>query len=105
MSKHTPGPWRNGAHDILEIRGLNKWVVARIMANLTNDDDDFEAVTSNARLIAAAPTMLEALKAAKGYMLNAKIDLQTGTKKETTLATIEGGIKNLEAAIALAEGE
>jgi len=50
-------------------------------------------VTEIARLRAA-------LGAAKGYMLNAKIDLQTGTPKRTTLATLEGGSKMVDEALA-----
>jgi hypothetical protein len=34
-----------------------------------------------------------ALKASVGYMLNAKIDLETGAPKVTAIRTIEGGIK------------
>lgn len=34
-----------------------------------------------------------------GYMLNAKIDLETGTKKRTTIQTLEGGLKMVRAAI------
>jgi hypothetical protein len=34
-----------------------------------------------------------ALKASEGYLLNAKIDLETGAPKRTALNTIEGGLK------------
>lgn len=51
------------------------------------------------------PELLVELDAALGYMLNAAIDLETGTKKATTLATLNGGIKRLRAAIAKAKGE
>lgn len=44
-----------------------------------------------------------ALNASKGYMLNAKIDIQTGTKKATTINTLEGGLRMVEAAIAAGE--
>lgn len=64
MSKHTPGPWevgdgsdRNlfcGSGDILGKTKRGRAVIARVNPGLK----DYEA---NARLIAAAPEMLEAL--------------------------------------------
>lgn len=57
-----------------------------------------------ARAINAYEPMLKALRSAEGYLLNAKIDLQTGTKKATTLNTIEGGLKMVREAIAAATG-
>ncbi len=41
----------------------------------------------------------EALSACKGYMLNGVIDLQTGTKKQTTIDTLNGGIRIIDAAL------
>lgn len=38
--------------------------------------------------------------AACGYMLNAKIDLETGAPKRTAITTIEGGLKTVRAALA-----
>ena len=46
----------------------------------------------------------EALASAKGYMLNAKIDIETGTKKRTTLDTLTGGLRLIDAALAKEEG-
>lgn len=42
----------------------------------------------------------KALDAASGYMLNAKIDLETGCPKRTAITTIEGGLKMIRAALA-----
>ena len=59
--QHTPGPWRanignsSGAHCILANNGRRKTVC--VMAN--THDDDWQP---NARLIAAAPDMLAALR-------------------------------------------
>jgi hypothetical protein len=55
-----------------------------------------------AALIAAAPELLVELKAAVGYMRNAKIDLETGATKATAIRTITGGIARAEEAIAKA---
>lgn len=39
------------------------------------------------------PELIASLKACVGYLLNAKIDLETGASKATAIRTIEGGIK------------
>lgn len=41
-----------------------------------------------------------ALSAAKGYLMNASIDLQTGASKATAIKTIEGGIRLIDKALA-----
>jgi hypothetical protein len=51
----------------------------------------------------ATAELLAALKSAEGYLLNAKIDLETGAPKRTAITTIEGGLKLVRAAIAKAE--
>lgn len=43
--------------------------------------------------------LLEALKMAKGYMVNAAIDLNTGAPKKTALATLNGGLVRVDEAI------
>lgn len=62
MSKHTPGPWSQHGHFPCLIVGSAGSLVAR------SDTTDFERDRSveneaNARLIAAAPELLEAAKA------------------------------------------
>ena len=47
---------------------------------------------------------LATLKALKGYLLNAKIDLETGAPKRTAIQTIEGGIRLADEAISRMEG-
>ena len=46
--------------------------------------------------------LVRALEAALGYMMNARIDLETGCTKATAIATISGGINLARAAIAKA---
>jgi hypothetical protein len=41
----------------------------------------------------------EALQKAESCMLNVKIDLETGTEKATTIATLAGGLKMIRAAL------
>ena len=61
MSKHTPGPWsfyddsNDGKTNRIEIVGWGK-TVARIYHSVPEED------LPNARLIAAAPDLLEALR-------------------------------------------
>lgn len=60
-----------------------------------------------AQLLADAPRLqplLEELKAAVGYMMNARIDLESGCTKATAINTLNGGIRRFQAAIAKAEG-
>lgn len=113
---HTPGPW----HVDTDYPG---WVAAD---NEPRDGGDIicdapqegeASITrwrANAALIAAAPSLLSdhkrmsaeierlrgALEKTLGHLLNAQIDIETGTKKETTLATIKGGVLIARAALA-----
>ena len=50
------------------------------------------------------PDLLKALGAAEGYLMNAKIDLETGCTKRVAIQTIEGGLKIVRAAIDKAKG-
>lgn len=43
--------------------------------------------------------LTKALKAASGYLLNAKIDLETGAPKRTAVATIDGGLQMIREAL------
>jgi hypothetical protein len=45
------------------------------------------------------------LSAAKGYLMNAKIDLETGCPKSTAIRTLEGGIARINATLARARGD
>ena len=62
MSKHTPGPWVVTHSPLSGYRVSDKtgWGVAVVLKD-TNDED-------NARLIAAAPQMLEALEAVASFL-------------------------------------
>jgi hypothetical protein len=68
MSQHTPGPWTvkpGHAFGSRNVYGPRKAHVAEVWNGSTRDPAEAEAVAeANARLIAAAPKMLEALKAA-----------------------------------------
>ena len=104
MTGYTPGPWtvdRHGtAYYPLRVVAGNREVVA-----FHAWDDEKEA---NARLIAAAPELLEALKAALPGLRREYVELAqkyAGTKFESDHAyrEVEARYRNAQAAIAKAE--
>ena len=54
MSKHTPGPW--------EMRGLTIFEPGKVALSIASITQHEPNARANARLIAAAPDILEALK-------------------------------------------
>lgn len=108
--KHTPGPWkfRQPLHDkmrglpvrtlevLAEQNGIYKPYVADVRSLDAEGNDNTEA---NARLIAAAPDMLDALEAILGEAL---LDADDG---ELALIACEAIRSNARAAIAKAKGE
>jgi hypothetical protein len=65
MSKqHTPGPWKVKAHSTAVLAG-RKQICSHVNAAsalTVNMVEDYEIAQANARLIAAAPDLLEALQ-------------------------------------------
>lgn len=99
MSKHTPGPWftegveRSGIYVNL---GSQQFKVACALFGHPIDE-----VRANARLIAAAPLMLEALRAIADF-------IPTTSAKEGGAATHSANVRAADlvrAAIATATGE
>ena len=97
MSNHTPGPWRVGQQsdeDLFcgfpEIVGTRasgrRCVVARANPNLINDDESH----ANARLIAAAPDLLESLCMAVKYLKGENMCSAMLPKFEHAIAKAEG---------------
>jgi hypothetical protein len=96
---HSAAPWR-------VVQGDRCLHVVSEDAGFSTGCISFDGLGfGNANIVAAAPDLLAALNAASGYLLNAKIDLETGCPKATAIATIEGGLKVVRAAIARAEGK
>ena len=95
MNKHTPGPWhiepQVGAGPIIKAGYWNIAEVFRYVGSLEEDQDDTDA---NARLIAAAPALLEAALAALPEIYHPH-DPQAG----------KAAYEKLQAAIALASGK
>ena len=67
QTKHTPGPWAvSDDGDVTLIIHAPKDDVD--IARMSNDCEMFSEIRSNAHLIAAAPAMYDALKAAADYI-------------------------------------
>ncbi len=65
MSKHTPGPWTRGwGNFVYQGAEFNPSQMTRLIATCepsSRTQKDWDQVFANARLIAAAPDLLEAL--------------------------------------------
>lgn len=109
MSKHTPGPWtvdpaaRPGHVDKIKSGG-----VAFVGVGCTTVGGNQTEQSANARLIAAAPDLLEACRL--GLRLG-EIAVRAGMLHETPDSFVEEvvenhhGLKTIRAAIAKAEGK
>lgn len=83
VSKHTPGPWVSHDADVYDGAGCQ----ATHVANCNPDGDMFQSTAdANARLIAAAPDLLEALTEAVELILrltSARWSEWEGSEEET----------------------
>jgi hypothetical protein len=92
---------------IRNLRSLNLSVadeaadeIARLRAGgCARDQSTTQFCAEAAALAAEAARLRGELSAATGYMLNAKIDLETGAPKRTAITTIEGGLRRARAAL------
>lgn len=112
-SKHTPAPWLIGDLAFTHFQGPEGLSEGRLAASIHHGavsasvplirvgagrDDDADEVMANARLIAAAPELLEALRAAEDFMAGFEGDeLQEGIDERLTtvraaIAKAEGGL-------------
>lgn len=72
-AKHTPGPWTPEFGEAYRVRAQQDGGQVAIMTNLKGRDGlagrrNGDEVAANARLIAAAPELLEALRIAREFM-------------------------------------
>ncbi|MBK8225401.1 MAG: hypothetical protein IPK73_30675 [Candidatus Obscuribacter sp.] len=88
-TKHTPGPWSAHAQEII---GNTGELIATI--ELTDGMDPGESY-ANARLIAAAPELLEALEGMSGF-LNAQYPWGKSARLKSLLERAENAIKKAE---------
>ena len=74
-TKHTPGPWMIAESDERFVYALNEKGFNRFCAQVQDAHTDISELQANARLIAAAPELLEALNRAVmnyGHVMNAQ---------------------------------
>ena len=96
--KHTPGPWKIKGPDRVEgdyAILADGFIIAQ--AYKQTDDDRFEPVDANARLIAAAPELLKECEKSLEAFLHIQQYIEPSMIDED-------GIKQLKAAIAKAKG-
>lgn len=101
-AKHTPGPWTHGTHNHRKaVYAVCRYPIP--IAYVGGNGQPHETETANARLIAAAPAMLEALRKtlglAEAYYRTLPDD---GAAQDHYMAEV---IAPARAAIARAEGE
>lgn len=66
MSNHTPGPWAEDKFALsVEIRSIGNPLIAVVQSRHCESPEEMAA---NAKLIAAAPMLLEALQKAESHM-------------------------------------
>ena len=99
--KHTPGPWTVNAwpqrHDEIRIGAVGTPLICAIMVR----DVSINEQKANARLIAAAPELLEALILARRYMLK---DYPEEAGPYILPMYMEQDLRRIDAAIAKAKG-
>ena len=66
MNKHTPGPWKQSLPDECWIIAADGTDIAETIGDY-DDENVWPVMEANARLIAAAPDLLEALKRIMPY--------------------------------------
>jgi hypothetical protein len=95
-SKHTPGPWGISASTGQFL--ISQRDTGKIIANTRprSNEQDF----NNARLIAAAPELLEALEACVAYFDGNCVDVECDSIKAATIAA-----EKARSAIAKTKGE
>ena len=70
MSKHTPGPWKQYGQEVFS-DDKNETFICNTPEWL--DDPSYDEQIANARLIAAAPELLAALKAMRNRLAYAEL--------------------------------
>lgn len=100
-AKHTPGPWSHSVGNLVRVFGPNQTTICgvhRLGKNLGRERGG--EIEANARLIAAAPELLEALHQAEIMLRRAQIE----TRDMGTAEACEHTREIANAALAKAEG-
>jgi len=102
-SKHTPGPWlyredKGGGYEVFPYNGgppeIGEWAEICTISEYNKDPE------ADARLVAAAPELLEELKRTRDDLTNIKAFCTLDATREA----ISRMIQRIDAAIAKAEG-
>jgi len=108
QGKHTPGPWKVDSGEALKVRNNSGSIATIMQTHLTGRRSNDETM-ANARLIAAAPDMLEALSIARAEIVALERDMETLLRgdfvKGRTHEETGDPLLVVEAAIARATGE
>lgn len=100
-AQHTPGPWDNMA-DGTNVKAFNSGVAIAQLENIPCGVSSYKERQANAKLIAAAPELLEALKWTESWIVKHGLDkaeLITGQWAEVPI------LGTIRAAIAKATGK
>lgn len=110
MSKYTPGPWHiavmESPDDDIDVRAHMNTQIARLWLDDAPDYEWNDQQRANANLIAAAPDMLDALKASYAVTKDALDDLRSLGAQDSILAMrLANSERVIREAIAKAEGK
>ncbi len=91
--KHTPGKWeydtKGNYYNESGVIRMNGVLIAKMVTQTTHKPKEVEA---NARLIAAAPELLEACKGALAHLISGDLTLDMAlTRLRNAILTAEGG--------------
>lgn len=94
--KHTPGPWSIGAIEKVKPSGFEAWIdgqnhgcIAQVVVAMEGEgENENPTLMGNARLIAAAPDLLEALKGLDEAYCRAGAELTKEERHEDRLRLI-----------------
>lgn len=106
MSKHTPGPWVVGPVDDTVVTHLGADGVRYEVAQIDGDYNEpglWPVMEANARLIAAAPDLLDEARKQVTWLRHLRTEA-VGSLRGSLIDGIDQSIKYLSAAIAKAEG-
>ncbi|MBH9442481.1 hypothetical protein ACTMQP_12600 [Pseudomonas aeruginosa] len=88
MSKHTPGPWGQDKWGSLQTEGGQDVLLRGITTISAGSDERIAEAEANTRLIAAAPELLEALRACVSRITDEVADAEFLDEVEQARAAI-----------------
>ncbi len=89
---HTPGPWKTGPINYADVYAADGELVALVPKRFDENEEIFPETLANARLIAAAPDILRALKYVRNYAHVADLSEETMQSMDAAIAKAEGRV-------------